>query len=113
VLSELLVCLSPDKIGDLLTQLNASIWFRVEAFDSAAAAELGIRTAKAIAQGDKREGAPADTPWTKVKFDRQIVAIAIVNRASEIVSDDPHVRRSVIGGALGLPALKICASRVS
>ena len=37
VLSELLVCISPDKIADLLTQLNASIWFRVEAFDSAAA----------------------------------------------------------------------------
>ena len=31
-------------------------------------------------------------PWTKVKFDRQIVAIALVNGASEIISDDPHVK---------------------
>jgi predicted nucleic acid-binding protein len=92
VLSELLVCISPDNITDLLAQLNASIWFRVEAFDSAAAVELGVRTARAITAGDKREGAPADTPWTKVKFDRQIVAIAIVNGASEIISDDPHVK---------------------
>jgi hypothetical protein len=61
-------------------------------FDSAAAVELGVRTAKAIAAGDKRESAPADTPWTKVKFDRQIVVIAIVNGASEIISDDPHVK---------------------
>ena len=92
VLSELLVCISPDKIADLLTQLNASVWFRVEAFDAAAAVELGTRTAKAIAAGDKREGAPAGTPWTKVKFDRQIVAIALVNGAAEIISDDPHVK---------------------
>jgi hypothetical protein len=55
VLSELLVCISPDKIADLPTQLNASIWFRIEAFDSAGAVELAIRTANAIAPDDKRE----------------------------------------------------------
>jgi len=92
VLSELLVCISPDRIADLLTQLNASVWFRIEAFDSAAAVELAIRTARAIAAGDKREGSPAGTPWAKVKFDRQIVAIALVNGASEIISDDPDVK---------------------
>jgi hypothetical protein len=92
VLSELLVCLPQEKIADLLVQLNASAWFRVEAFDASAAVELAIRTAQAIAAGDKREGLPGDTPWTKVKFDRQIVAIALVNGASEIVSDDPHVK---------------------
>lgn len=54
--------------------------------------ECAYQTARAIAAGDKREGAPAETPWTKVKFDRQIVAIAIVNGASEIISDDPHVK---------------------
>jgi len=39
--------------------------------------------------------APAETPWAKVKFDRfdrQIVAIAIVSGASEIISDDPDVK---------------------
>ena len=92
VLSELLVCISHDRIPDLLTQLNASIWFRIEAFDSAAAVELAIRTASAIAAGDKRERALAETPWAKIKFDRQIVAIAIVNGATEIISDDPHVK---------------------
>jgi hypothetical protein len=91
VLSELLVCLSPEKIGDLLTELNASVWFHVESFDSVAAVELAVRTSKAIAAGDKREGL-ADAPWTKVKFDRQIVAIAIANGASEIISDDPHIK---------------------
>jgi hypothetical protein len=105
VLSELLVCISPDKIAELLGQVNASIWFRVEAFDTAAAVELALRTANAITAGDKREGAPADTPWTKVKFDRQIVAIAIVNGASEIISDDPHVR--AIGERWGIKVTSV------
>ncbi len=67
-------------------------WFRIEAFDAAAAIKLAMRTAKAVASGDKREGAPGDTPWTKVKFDRQIVAIAIVSGATEILSEDPDVK---------------------
>jgi hypothetical protein len=105
VLSELLVCIPPDRIAEFLTQLGASIWFRVESFDTAAAVELGIRTAKAIAAGDKREGAPADTPWTKVKFDRQIIAIALVNGASEIISDDPHVK--AIGERWGIKVTSV------
>jgi hypothetical protein len=36
-LSELLVKVPLDKVGLLLDQLNSSIWFRIEAFDSAAA----------------------------------------------------------------------------
>jgi len=92
VLSELLVRTPPDKVSSLIDQFNSSIWFRVESFDVAAAIELGTRTAKAIAQGDKREGLPAETPWAKVKFDRQIVAIAIVTGASEIISDDGDVK---------------------
>ena len=89
VLSEIVVRLSVGKVNDLLATLNASAWFRVESFDSVAAIELGMRTAKAIAEGDKREGLQAD--WTKVKFDRQIVSIAMVNGATAIISDDPDI----------------------
>ena len=91
-LSELLVKVPPEKVIPLLDQLNSSKWFRIESFDSAAAIELGLRIAKARADGDKREGLPSETPWAKVKFDRQIVAIAIVSGASEIISDDPDVK---------------------
>jgi len=91
-LSELLVMIPPEKITPLLDQLNSSMWFRIEAFDSASAIELGMRIAKARAAGDKREGLPTETPWAKVKFDRQIVAIAITSGASEIISDDPDVK---------------------
>src|SRR6476620_11453405 len=48
VLSELIVRIPADQVNDLLTQMNTSTWFRVEAFDSAAAVELGLKTAKAI-----------------------------------------------------------------
>ena len=103
-LSEIFVCISPEKITELLVQLNASIWFRIEAFDSAAAVELGIRTANAVAAGDKREGL-SDAPWTKVKFDRQIVAIAITCGATEIISDDPHIR--AIGDRWGMKVTSV------
>ena len=65
--------------------------------------ELGLRTAQAIAAGDKREGLQAD--WTKVKFDRQIVSIAIVVGASEIISDDADI--AAIGERWGVPVRSI------
>lgn len=104
VLSEVLVKISPEQITELLTELNGSVWFRLEAFDAAAAVELGRRTAVAIAQGDKREGLN-DAPWTKVKFDRQIVAVAIVAQATEIISDDPHVK--AIGDRWGIKVTSV------
>jgi hypothetical protein len=104
VLSELIVKIPPERIHELLAQLNGSVWFRVEAFDAAAAVELGIRTSRAIAAGDKREGLK-DAHWTKVKFDRQIVAVAMVNQASELISDDPHIK--AIGERWGLKVTSI------
>ncbi len=56
-----------------------------------------------MAAGDKREGLQAD--WTKVKFDRQIVAIALVNNASEIISDDADV--AAIGERWGVKVTSI------
>ena len=90
VLSEMMVKMTLPQINLLLELLNKSAWFQVEAFDTAAAVELGTRTAAAIAAGDKREG--IDAPWNKVRFDRQIVAIAKVAQATEIISDDSGVR---------------------
>ena len=55
VLSELLVCISPDKIADLLTQLNASIWFRVEAFDSGCGGRVGGSDSQCY-RGRRQEG---------------------------------------------------------
>lgn len=90
-LAELFVKLDLPRIDEILKRLKSSPWFRIESFDAAAAVELGVRTAKAIAAGDKREGRQAD--HTKVKFDRQIVSIAIVNGATKSFQTTPTSRQ--------------------
>ena len=90
-MSELLVKLPGEKTDELLKQLRSSPWFLVESFDLAAAVELAHRTARAMAAGYKKERLSAD--WTKVKFDRQIVAMALVSGAMAIISDDGDVRK--------------------
>jgi|SRR5665213_1159750 len=102
-LSEVLIKLEPVKIDELLKRLKASPWFRVESFDSAAAVELASRTAKAIQAKDKWEGLKAD--HTKIKFDRQIVSVAIVNGATEIISDDEDV--DAIGKRWGIQVTSV------
>jgi hypothetical protein len=63
--------------------------FRIAEFGVRAAVEVANWTARAIADGDKREG--VNSPWQKVKFDRQICAIGKVEGASAIYSDDDAV----------------------
>ena len=72
--------------------------FRIVSFDTKAAIELAVMTRKALDNGDKRGGINA--PWTKVKFDRQIVCIAKAYNVSEIYSDDEHVRK--LGESIGM-----------
>lgn len=56
-----------------------------------------------MAAGDKRDGLQAD--WTKIKFDRQIVSIALVVGAVEIISDDGDV--AAIGERWGVPVRSV------
>lgn len=49
-----------------------------------------MRTKAAIDAGDKRGGQTGE--WAKIKYDRQIVAVASVERATTIYSDDDGVR---------------------
>ncbi len=60
-------------------------------------------TRAAIDGGDKRGG--AEGHWSKIKYDRQIVAIAKTEGASIIYSDDNNVH--TLGGNLGLSVLRI------
>ena len=75
---------------DILETLTRSTFFKVEPFDTKAAVEAALMTKTALDSGDKRGGAAAT--WAKVKFDRQIVAIAKVFNVSMIYSDDADVR---------------------
>ena len=61
----------------------------VRPFDEMAAIELAAIEYESRRKGDKRGG--SKMPWTKVKFDRQIVAVAKVNGAKRIYSDDADV----------------------
>ena len=85
-LSELLV-----KAGDAgpkyLEIVARSKFFRVAEFGERAAVEAAALTREAIANGNKR-GATPDAEWAKVKFDRQIVAIARVVGAKTIYTND-------------------------
>jgi hypothetical protein len=73
---------------DIITRSSR---FRIAPFGARAAVEAATAHRDAIIGGDKKEGTKAD--WSKVKFDRQIVAIAKVEGANIIYSDDGDVAR--------------------
>ena len=85
VLSEVLVR-AGDAGPEYLDILSKAACFRVAPFDKRGAVELATTTREAIDAGDKKGG--SESTWVKVKFDRQIVAIAKVQGATTIFSDD-------------------------
>ena len=75
---------------EILERLQTYARIRVEPFDQRAAVETAQMTREAIQSGvGKRGGSPQ--PWQKVKFDRQIIAIARVHRSDAIYSDDGNL----------------------
>ncbi len=89
-LAELLV--NAGKPGpEIIEMFNKSAVFRIVPFDTLAAIEVAAVTRAAKAAGDKRGGLAGT--WAKVKYDRQIVAIAKVAQATMIYSDDDDIRR--------------------
>lgn len=101
-LSELLV-----RAGDAgpkyLDIIARSKFFRVVEFGTRAAVEAAALTRDAIARGGKR-GATPGVEWAKVKFDRQIVAIARVAGAATIYTNDDQLARHA--RAIGIAAIK-------
>jgi hypothetical protein len=87
---EALVRAGPAASQQIIEHLQRYNVFRIEAFDARAAVEVAAMTRKALDSGRKR-GQSAAT-WAKVKYDRQIVAIAKVCGAATIYSDDGDVR---------------------
>ena len=89
-LSEVLVTEGVD-VQDVLTTLRGSAFIRIGDFDERAAVELAMRLRAAIKSGDPRQGMRITK--SAMKFDRQIVAIALVNGARALYSDDDGVER--------------------
>lgn len=92
VLSEFLVTavLAGASIQHYLKIIQGAQHFVTRPFGTRAAVEVAERLANAIKAGDKREGERTE-PWQKLKFDRQIVAIAIVEGATVLYSTDRDV----------------------
>lgn len=78
---------------EYLRNLSSSKHFRIAPFDERAAVEFAARQAERIAASDR---APASTR-TKAKFDDQIVAIAAVEGATTIYSDDEDIAKLAEG----------------
>jgi len=62
-------------------------------------------TDAALKTGKKRGASAASAPWQKVKFDRQIIAIAKSEQAARIYSTDVDLRK--LAAAEGLQALDL------
>jgi len=101
-LSEVLVRAN-EGANRLVEELKKRSVFQIEAFDERAAIEVAAMTRIAIDQNDKRAGSP-DT-WAKVKFDRQIVAIARVHSASTIYTDDEGLKTIAEGQGIDVVGL--------
>jgi hypothetical protein len=89
-LSETLVRAGAEASLQIVEYINKYAVFRIEAFDTRAAIELAAMSREAMGRKGKRGGSTA--VWAKVKFDRQIVAIAKVCGATEIYSDDGDIK---------------------
>lgn len=89
VLSECLVHAGPAGAA-YLAIIDRLACFRVASFDQRAAVEAAIRTFEARQRGQRKGGDPTASK-TKIKYDRQIVAIAVVEGASAVYSDDAAV----------------------
>src|SRR6266404_2670278 len=87
-LSEFLVLAGNDG-PKYLAEITSNRLFLLADFDTKAAIELAAMNISIRSSGSKR-GAAQGT-WAKITFDRQIVAIAKVNNARVIYTDDGEV----------------------
>lgn len=104
VLSEVLVHAGPatDRYLDVLNRTAA---FRIAPFDQKAAVEAAIAMRDALDRGGHRiDAANPDATKTKIKFDRQIVAVAKSEGAHTVYSDDEDVYK--YGARSGLKVIR-------
>lgn len=97
-LAEALI-VAADAAGELLDRIQTFSRIAIAPFDQRAAAEAAMMHHEAIAVYGTKKGASSQ-PWQKVKFDRQIIAIAKVHRADVLYSDD--VKMCAFANSVGL-----------
>lgn len=99
VLSELLVHAGA-ATGDYLEFLQKGSAFRIAPFDAKAAIENALLTQQALQKDGLKTDAGSNDSRSKVKFDRQIVAIARVEGARAVYSDDRSLLRHALRSGL-------------
>ena len=105
-LSECLVHAGPAG-PEYLSIIGKRACFRIASFDERAAVEAAVRTFQARQRGQRKGGNP-EASKTKIKFDRQIAAIAVVEGATAIYSDDSDVRGYAREAGMEAYQLLIC-----
>jgi predicted nucleic acid-binding protein len=88
VLAELVVK-AENAASQYVHEFNQSAHFKPVPFDQKAALEHGKITRKAVESGNKKDG--VDDTLAKIKFDRQIVAIAKAEGVHTIYTDDGNL----------------------
>ncbi|PZV35971.1 PIN domain-containing protein [Mesorhizobium kowhaii] len=91
-LSEVLVRVEPGAAQLIIEKISELSVFRIEPFDQRAAIEVAAMTRNSFDGGRKPARRPDESTWAKLKYDRQIVAIAVVVGARAIYSDDKGIR---------------------
>lgn len=104
VLAEALVRAGAEGSQRIVEQLQRYAVFAIEPFDTRASVELAAMSRDALSGGNKRGGSTAT--WAKVKFDRQIVAIAKVHGATTIYSDDGDIKTLAQRASINVVGLK-------
>jgi len=92
VLSEVLVRVEARVAQQLVERISTHAVFRIEPFDVRAAIEVAIMTRNTIDGGRHPKRRDSQATWAKLKYDRQVVAIAKVAQAKTIYSDDSDIR---------------------
>jgi predicted nucleic acid-binding protein len=100
-LSEALCVVAPN-CQQHVDELESQSCFRVRPFGTRAAIEVAVRVKTAKDAGDKKEGL---RHWDKVKYDRQIIAIAKVEGATKIYSTDKDIHDH--GNLWGIEVLNV------
>jgi predicted nucleic acid-binding protein len=79
---------------DTSNMLERKAYVVLAPFDRAAAFECALIDRAAIGNGDKKDG--LETPWQKIKIDRQNVAIGKAYGAKLVISADIGVRNNAL-----------------
>lgn len=98
-LSEILVR-AGDASSEYLTKISSASAFKIVPFDTRAAVEVAVMTRGSLNQRERLHR-PNQT-IAKLKYDRQIVAIAKVEGASVIYSDDDDIRKIAHAGGISV-----------